>query len=545
MEDWGWFKRLRYGTVQAIGLGFVAGAVETVGLAASLKLPLSILDFVAMGVAAVLLMGGVGALAGLMAGIVVIPDARKEQTTAPLVARQLAGAGALLCGWYLWQGAIDVWLRGQPIGAAAMAVMPLGFGGVIYFNARFWLRKTELGKGPNVGFLPVALAAAVLVVGGGALFYPSRDTGGTYALEGDPNVVLITVDRLGAGDWDAVPALGRLAGDGVRFEQAVTSSTASGPANATVLTGLHPLRHKMLYDGDPMDRFRTVATSVEVEGYATGAFVSSSLVGAGTGLDRGFRVFDDDTFGIVPGVARINLVDRVRQGLRLLRGEPEARRSPEGTVGRFEIWYARHRDLPHLAWVHLQVPVAGGSPDVGAVSDGLTRILDAIDDAGRGGDTLVVVAGTYGRPDGKRFLTDAEVLVPLVFRAPGAEVSEPVVGHQVRLMDIAATVMDFVNLDTLGETEGVTLLEYASGRRQASMTAGIVGRDDAGNPILGMRNNGLKWVRDADDGDHLFNLKEDPGETVDLVEEQPKTVRSARTMMSPEIVRFRTLVELR
>ena len=64
-ELWGWFKRLRYGALQAIGLGFVAGAVETVGLAASSKLPLSLIEAVGMGLVAMFLMGIVGGILGV------------------------------------------------------------------------------------------------------------------------------------------------------------------------------------------------------------------------------------------------------------------------------------------------------------------------------------------------------------------------------------------------------------------------------------------------------------------------------------------------
>ncbi len=541
MEDWGWFRRLRYGTMQCIGLGFVAGALETVGLASALKLPLSVVDFVAMGLADVALMGIVGLFAGLMAGVVVIPDARAGETTAQLVARQMAGAGFLLCGFYLWQGAFSVWEREQPAGAIAMAIMPLGFGGVVYFNARFWLRKTELGKGPRIGWLPVAAAIAGLVVGIAGLLYPSRDTGGSYALEGDPNVVIVSVD--GLRRTDPVPTLDAVAAQGFRLDDAVAPSTETGPSAATVLTGLHPLRHKLLYDGDKLSLgWRTLPEALEMEGYATGGFVSREEAGVSGNLDQGFRVFDDDFAPFLPGVARVNLIWRVRQGLRLALGAERGRRAPEDTVARFETWYAQKSGLPHFAWVHLAV---AEDADVAALDRAVARVVAAIDDAGRADDTLLILTGANGRPAGRRFLTDPEVRVPMAIRAPGVRVDVPVVPHQIRLMDVAATVMDFVKLDTLGETEGVTLIGYAQGLRKAPMSCGLVGRDDAGKPLLGMRNSGVKWVRDAEDGDHLFNLTDDPEEANDLVEAQPKAVRQARTLMSPEIVAFRTLIELR
>ena len=44
-----------------------------------------------------------------------------------------------------------------------------------------------------------------------------------------------------------------------------------------MLTSLHPLRHRVVFDGDVLERrFRTLAETLETEGYATAGFVSAA-----------------------------------------------------------------------------------------------------------------------------------------------------------------------------------------------------------------------------------------------------------------------------
>ncbi|HEX9094436.1 MAG TPA: sulfatase-like hydrolase/transferase, partial [Coriobacteriia bacterium] len=72
----------------------------------------------------------------------------------------------------------------------------------------------------------------------------------TAAPGGRPNVLLITIDTLRAdrvGCYGyagaSTPALDALAARGVRFATAVTHVPLTGPAHASILTGLTPLGH--------------------------------------------------------------------------------------------------------------------------------------------------------------------------------------------------------------------------------------------------------------------------------------------------------------
>jgi len=522
---------MRYGATRGVGLGVVAGALEAIGLAASLKLPLGVLDFGLVALGCIVSMSLLAGIFGVVSGWPVHVG-WSDKPSYKSISLHLAVVGGMLCAWFLWQGAYTLYIQGQPVGAAAMAAMPIGFVGVIYFNARFWVRRVELDQAPAVGWLPLSFVAALVLVLGASVVYPLRDTGGSYALEDDKNVVVVSIDGLRrdrvdyrSGGW-ALWAEG-----GVVFADAVSPSPASGPAAATVLTGLHPLRHKVLFEDDDLYLgYRTLAEALESEGWATGGFVSSRKVGSARGFSQGFRIFDDSFSPFLPGVTRINLVGHVTDVLMRFT-PPEAlsglrRRSAAATVERFGAWLDNHSDVPFFGWIHLAD---------GDVDSALTDLHARLTEAGVLEETLVVVAGSFGeRASGEAVLHDPAVRIPLVIRAPGVRMDVPEVAVQVRLMDVAASVLNYLRLDVLGETEGVDLIGYGQGLRKATIWCSLVADDGRDRAFLGMRNNGIKYIRGPEGAEHVYDLATDPGEVQDVAEDQVSTVEQARRLLAGE-----------
>ena len=60
------------------------------------------------------------------------------------------------------------------------------------------------------------------------------------------------------------------------------------------------------------------------------------------------------------------------------------------------------------------------------------------------------------------------------------------------------------------------------------------GRDLAGGWLLGLRNNGVKYVRRPDGGEELYDLRTDPTETRDAHVEQKSVVIQARSLLSSD-----------
>jgi arylsulfatase A-like enzyme len=95
------------------------------------------------------------------------------------------------------------------------------------------------------------------------------------------------------------PAIDALAAGGILFERAFTQAVNTGPAHATLLTGLAPIAHGVRFNGAPLSsEFTTLSVLLSGAGYKTAAFVSGyTMMAAQTGFDRGFEVYNDQFTG--------------------------------------------------------------------------------------------------------------------------------------------------------------------------------------------------------------------------------------------------------
>lgn len=118
---------------------------------------------------------------------------------------------------------------------------------------------------------------------------------------GGPSVVLITVDTLRPDrlscyghSRETSPHLDKLAAEGVLFERAYAQCNSTGPAHASLLSGVHVKTHGVLNNslGYRRDDIPTLAQRFQEAGYSTGAVVSIGHLNRGhSGLGRGFDQF--------------------------------------------------------------------------------------------------------------------------------------------------------------------------------------------------------------------------------------------------------------
>lgn len=488
------------GVLASAGLGLVAGGLEAAVSAVTSPAVLTAGERVVLGVAAAAADALGAAVVALLLGLVLVLP--RGWTESPVrVARQMAGTALVLAGLPAGEAAAVLVAEERVAGALVLATVPLLAAAIVYFNARLWLRRAERDEA-TAPWLPVAAVATAAGIAASVAIGAAAPT----PRPAGPSVVLVTVD--GLGPTAVGPRLEALAAQGVVFADAVTPSPVPRAALAAVLAGVHPLRVAVLDPDDRLARgWRTAPEALADAGVATAAFLSTE--DAASGLLQGFAAVDDG----LPAWRRPHLVRRVLR--------PGARRDGDATAAAFERWLAGHADAPFAAWV--QLPGPDDAP-IGRVHDALVR-------AGALGRTTVVVAGTRGLPG--TTLSDATVRVALVVHPPQAP-EVPRVDAQVRLTDVANTLLEAAGLPALDESEGVPLLGYGSGLRGAAMWTSLVGVDAEGRRLLGLRNNGVKYVVHADGREELYELRTDPGETRDRSADQPETLEQARTLLLPE-----------
>ena len=120
-----------------------------------------------------------------------------------------------------------------------------------------------------------------------------------------PDVFLITVDTLRRDHVSAynaaspvqTPAIDALADDSIRFTDAFSPISVTGPAFASAMTGLYPEGHGVMVNlfrnGAPLDESHTtLAERMKAASYTTGAFVSAFTLRPALGLNQGFDVYN-------------------------------------------------------------------------------------------------------------------------------------------------------------------------------------------------------------------------------------------------------------
>lgn len=294
--------------------------------------------------------------------------------------------------------------------------------------------------------LPALTFAAV------ATLASACNSGGTPPAAGPADgIVVVTVDRWWSAADERSPAtLLDLPGT-VVAQDAVTASPQPRAAIASMLTGVAPDRNGVL------DAFSTalpesagfVPAQLKDAGWATAAFVADPLVGYGSGLERGFALFDAPK-GYAYGPFK-----------RL----PPLRPAMEPAAN-FHAWLkalgARQR---FFAWIHLSGEVrgmgAGGTtPDPNAPAVRLEGALKEIAAAIRertGAKVAVIVAGVAGKVDPASettsgyFVEPGVLAIPFAYR-PGTGTA-PAPASPVWGADVAAIVAAEAKLAT-GAIEG-------------------------------------------------------------------------------------------
>jgi len=300
---------------------------------------------------------------------------------------------------------------------------------------------------------------------------------------GGPPIVVISVDTLRADSARTMQSWRRLADCGAWWPAAISTSSWTLPAVATLQTGVVPFEHGA--DCLPGNRCQALGASVATlaeelagRGYRTAAFTANPWISRATSLDRGFQTFRDFA-GVPPfrltvagqpaGPSQQDAVVVIDQALAWLE---------DAGTSSFYLWV--HLLGPHMPYIHSPDPsmrtiTAGTLRTGGLVSpamrekvrrayDGevayndreVMRLLDALERKGLLPGAVVVLTSDHGEEFWEHGGVEhghshhSEVTeVPLAICAPGVQAGER--AGVPSLADIAPTVRALAGLSPEGQ----------------------------------------------------------------------------------------------
>lgn len=310
------------------------------------------------------------------------------------------------------------------------------------------------------------------------------------------SIVVITLDTTRADHLGCYgyplptsPNIDALSKQGVLFEQAYAPMPQTLPSHSTLFTGLPPRAHLALENAHVLRQgIGTLAETLAARDYETAAFIGSRVLAQGTGIERGFAVFDEPT-----GVQR-DIQHEVERSATAVTDsalswalarhfaakpfllwahyydphgpyEPREQRIPEAAV---EPLVRKHSEFQALSadalkdtesiWFGYDNELAAMDAQVGRLLKGL-RQRKMLDDA------VIVVVGDHGEglmEHGEKShgttLFQELMLVPLIVVLPDGSQAGTRVKAVVQMQDLLPTILDLAGLAGAGgELPGVNL----------------------------------------------------------------------------------------
>lgn len=397
-----------------------------------------------------------------------------------------------------------------------------------------------------------------------------------------PNIIVICIDTLRADHLSLYgyhqqtsPVLDSWARKtAVVFETVVAPAPWTLPSHLSMFTGLSAQRHGVNHPAPVPSSFETLAERLRADGYATMAVTGGRYLHASYGLSQGFDAFsspvdptrdeidlevetaldwlgqarDEGPFFLFfhtyevhdpytarePAYSSFGGRQEDRNGLVVMTRTTA--NTPEDGFRRRRVLFERssRADQDQLvAWEDVDEVKHLYDSGIARADAAIGRIFNALETLGLAESTVIAVTSDHGEALGEHHLAghtslyDHDLLVPMVVRLPDGMGAGSRVTEQVRLIDLAPTILEIVGSERIADADGVSLLPLVRGASMgldavsvASMTNfGIALRTADGRKLI-VQN--IPWP--AKDGvSESYDTLNDPGE------ERPLNLQSDET----------------
>lgn len=395
---------------------------------------------------------------------------------------------------------------------------------------------------------PLLIAAAALVVVVAGAMVALR--GGGSAPSRTTPVILISIDTLRSDHLPAygytsvsTPNLDAFRADAILYERAYSHCPLTLPSHTSMLTGLLPADHG-IRDNIGFTLAETVPSLpalLKANGYATGAAVSAFVLRKGTGIARGFDAYDDE----VEPIDTWQVIARVQ-------------RSGGETIAAARKWLDQHGQQPFFYFLHLYDPHTPYEPpepfrsqyknnpydgEIAYTDHALGEFLAYLKEQGIYDKAMIVILSDHGEglndhreEEHGIFLYREAIQVPLFVKLPGGKHAGTSVSAPAGLIDVFPTILQqtATALPKRANEHAVSLLSLRDGEAPK--------RNIYSETYYPRMHFGWSDLHSLTDGDHhlirapipeLYDLRNDPGETKNVMNEERRTYTAMRNAIEP------------
>lgn len=398
-----------------------------------------------------------------------------------------------------------------------------------------------------------------------------------------PNILLVTLDTLRA-DYLAcygnkivqTPVLDALAADGYLFEAAFAQASSTTPSHCSIMTSTYVARHGAMNGSAMKVRLPQLSEILQYNGYETAAFLSCNMVrSSNSGLHHGFDYYEDS---ISPYTTLLRHDETQLLLAAYLLTKLGDNQIPGHIVSnRALAWIDKHAQKPFFYWLHYfdphtpydapapykdmyngkidpTLPFAQGrtnyAGEVTYTDYELGRIIKALKDKGLYDDMMIIVTADHGESLGEKhgditefehgsYLYGTTQHIPLIIKMPKGKGAGRRIQNIVQHIDLAPTVLDYLNASMPKSFEGKSLLDLLDGKQRSEpgVTYAETGEKVGAPPGIGqtpetiirrsMRTREYKYIYNtAREKQELYDMVADPLETTNVYANKRKLAKS-------------------
>jgi len=456
---------------------------------------------------------------------------------------------------------------------ALIYALTLAASGLIALAYLWFLNRQLRSASGSFSKIPAISAIVVFVAINGVAFFKRQN-----AHQPGSNVIIILIDalrfdHLGCYGYarPTSPAIDAFAKESLLFTQAISQSSYTKPAIASLFTSLYPSQHNVFrntrhdaqgnFISDVLDdSLKTMAEYLRDAGFNTVGFLKQAQLRNYMGFAQGFHFYNPD-MGTAPEINRgffrwlpLNKHRKFFAYLHYLDVHAPYVPSPQYRdmfFGAFDT--AANFPEQVKDWQKFKNAVTDGNlsltqadaeqlkalydAEIRAFDDDLAALFNRLKEEGVYDNSLIIITADHGDEflehgsvDHAHTLYDELLRVPLIIRFPKGEY-RGVIDYQVQTIDLLPTVLEFLGLPAEPHLMGHSALVYKNGVNGHEQAPVFSERAD----LVSIRHGKYKYIYNVElKTGELYDLQNDPGERKNLSVEDPRTAE----LMQKEILRW-------